>query len=112
MKTKPIYKLRISLKERIFIIYKLSNYTTYPITITHMGLAYDKKNKDYSDKLLKYCKKYNIDINDSYLTDSFSDFCSKIYINEEFKKIKNLKTNTPKRIIEYCYDFYKSKRKK
>ena len=103
MRTKPLYFYRIT--DKVYVIYKLSNYTTYPVKEIHVGLAYNRQ-QNYSVKFLKLKEKYNLleQEGTQITSNSHSDFCSRLYLGHKFNEFI-----LPSNCLEYCKHFYNTK---
>lgn len=106
---KAVYKLRISIKENLFFLYKLSNTrTNTPVQVVRTGKTFDRRS-NYTRIFLSVCEKYNIDHQNSlseyqttYLLDSFSKFCSAIYVAESIRKHEGRTPTIPEKALRYC----------
>jgi len=77
MRTKPIYRHRIT--DNVYIIYKLSNYSRYPIREIEAGLAFT--DCEYSNAFKKAKVKYDLSERGTWTTaDSHKDFCVSLYL--------------------------------
>jgi len=108
MRTKPLYKYRIT--DRIFIIYKLSNYARINIKEIHAGVAFDDTG-NYTDKFNKLRKKYNLGPKGIETTsDSHKDFCSRLYIMDTGILSDDIKL--PSNVRKLCKAVYERNRNK
>jgi hypothetical protein len=77
MRTKPRYEYRIT--DNVYIVYKLSNYSRYPIREIEAGLAFT--GCEYSSAFKKAKVKYNLVGGSNWITaSSHKDFCVRLYL--------------------------------
>ena len=98
MRLKPTYRHRIT--DNVYIIYKLSHYSRYPIQEIEAGLAFD--DCEYSKPLKKALDKYDLDIQDGGWTtaSTHTDFCSRLYLKHFLSKDKKYKL--PSNVASLC----------
>ena len=117
MRIAPAYRMRISTKERIFIVYKISGYARNAIEVIRVGKAYTR-HEDYSKSILKAYEKYNIDRGgdktktEAILVDDFDEFCVRIHIEQQMRKIKNKPYTIPLRARELCENYFNQRHNK
>lgn len=98
MRTKPIYRHRIT--DNVYIVYKLSNYSRYPIREIEAGLAFT--NNQYSSAFKKAKKKYGLSERGVWTTaDSYKDFCVRLYLKSIMSSDK-----LPSKVADFCKHFW------
>lgn len=95
MRFKPLYRYRIT--DNVYVIYKLSHYSTTPIQEIEAGLAFDN-GYYYSRALKKAWKKYGLLESESErgtwtTASTHADFCVSLYLKHFLSKEKVLPAN-------------------
>jgi hypothetical protein len=105
---KPTYRHRIS--DRIYVIYKLSNYSRTPIREIKAGLAYDRHG-NYSKTFLQAEEKYNLSSRGLWTTaDTHTEFCTRLYMqhffasNADVIKEENILASNVAAMCKYHWD--------
>ena len=103
--------MRISTLEKMYVVYKSSNYAKESIEVVGFGKSYTRGG-DYSDKIKKDFIKYDIDPIEAILVDDYVEFCVRLYIEQEMYRIRDIPLTIPSKSIEFCRYQYKKQQEK
>lgn len=108
MKPKPFYRIRISGRDNIFIVYKIG-YSYPPVKTVKVGIFCDNQGNGTA-AYNKAKEKYNIPSGKINTESTYEDFCSNLYVQEKLRlSVGGVTPLIPKRAMELGESFFEEK---